>query len=47
VGHTGGPGSTIAVYRSLPGGSTRMAAVFRTSEDQAKTEEMAFEFLTR
>jgi CubicO group peptidase (beta-lactamase class C family) len=47
VGHTGGgPGSTIAVYRSLQGGSPRTAAVFRTSEDQAKTEEMAFEFLT-
>jgi len=44
AGHTGGgPGSTIAVYRNLNG--TRTAAFFRTSEDEARTEEGAFGLL--
>lgn len=44
AGHTGGgPGSTIAVYRNLSG--TRTAAFFRTSEDEARTEEGAFGLL--
>jgi len=47
AGHTGGgPGSTIAVYRSLgrqsPG---RTAVAFAINEDQARTEEKAFELL--
>ncbi len=46
VGHTGGgPGSTIAVYRDLNGDKPRSAGFFRTSEDQAKTEEGAFRLL--
>ncbi|MBM1172279.1 serine hydrolase domain-containing protein [Microvirga arabica] len=45
-GHTGGgPGSTIAVYRSLGGSVSRTAAFFRTSEDEAVTEEGAFRLL--
>ncbi|MBB3019282.1 CubicO group peptidase (beta-lactamase class C family) [Microvirga lupini] len=45
-GHTGGgPGSTIAVYRSLTGAKSRTAAFFRTSQDEAKTEEGAFRLL--
>jgi len=45
-GHTGGgPGSTIAVYRDLCGAIARTAAFFRTSEDEAKTEEGAFRLL--
>ncbi|MBJ6126153.1 serine hydrolase domain-containing protein [Microvirga splendida] len=45
-GHTGGgPGSTIAVYRGLDGARPRTAAFFRTSEDEAKTEEGAFRLL--
>lgn len=45
-GHTGGgPGSTIAVYRDLGGSVARTAAFFRTSEDEAKTEEGAFRLL--
>jgi CubicO group peptidase (beta-lactamase class C family) len=45
-GHTGGgPGSTIAVYRDLDKAGTRTAAFFRTSEDEAKTEEGAFRLL--
>jgi CubicO group peptidase (beta-lactamase class C family) len=47
AGHTGGgPGSTIAVYRSLntqsPG---RTAAFFATNGAQARTEEKTFELL--
>jgi CubicO group peptidase (beta-lactamase class C family) len=41
----GGPGSTIAVYRLLGSAPSRVAAVFRTSEDAARTEERAFGFL--
>jgi CubicO group peptidase (beta-lactamase class C family) len=45
AGHTGGgPGSTIAVYGNL-GERVRTAAFFRTSEDQAGTEEGAFRLL--
>jgi CubicO group peptidase (beta-lactamase class C family) len=45
-GHTGGgPGSTIAVYRSLVDAGSGTAAFFRTSEDEAKTEEGAFRLL--
>jgi hypothetical protein len=45
-GHTGGgPGSTIAVYRGLRDAKPRTAAFFRTSEDEAKTEEGAFRLL--
>lgn len=45
-GHTGGgPGSTIAVYRDLDGTMARTAAFFRTSEEEAETEEGAFRFL--
>jgi CubicO group peptidase (beta-lactamase class C family) len=47
AGHTGGgPGSTIAVYHAL-GTQTpfRTAAFFATRDDQAWTEEKAFEFL--
>ncbi|MEE1658394.1 serine hydrolase domain-containing protein [Microvirga sp. CF3062] len=45
-GHTGGgPGSTIAVYRSLGGAGSGTVAFFRTSEDEAKTEEGAFRLL--
>jgi CubicO group peptidase (beta-lactamase class C family) len=45
-GHTGGgPGSTIAVYRGLRDAKPRTAAFFRTSEEEAKTEEGAFELL--
>ncbi len=45
AGHTGGgPGSTIAVYHAMRAGR-RTAAVFRTSEDVAETEEMAFRLL--
>jgi CubicO group peptidase (beta-lactamase class C family) len=48
AGHTGGgPGSTIAAYHSLPGGFARTAALFATSEDQARTEEKTFAFLAR
>jgi len=44
AGHTGGgPGSTVAVYRNFR--SVRTAAVVRTSEDQASTEEAAFALL--
>ncbi|WP_036345805.1 serine hydrolase domain-containing protein [Microvirga sp. BSC39] len=47
-GHTGGgPGSTIAVYRDLGGAQPRTAAFFRTSNDEAKTEEGAFRLLKR
>lgn len=46
AGHTGGgPGSTVAVYRDLKSGSGRTAAYFRTSEDEASTEEGAFGLL--
>lgn len=46
IGHTGGgPGSTIAVYRSLRGKPSRTAAFFATSEDQTRTEGRIFEFL--
>ncbi|MBM6582040.1 beta-lactamase family protein [Microvirga sp. BT689] len=46
VGHTGGgPGSTIAIYRTLTGARARTAGFFRTSEDQAKTEKDAFRLL--
>jgi CubicO group peptidase (beta-lactamase class C family) len=46
AGHTGGgPGSTIAVYRSIGGKAARTAAVFATSEDQAGTEEEAFRLI--
>jgi hypothetical protein len=41
----GGPGSTIAVYRSLVDPGSGTAAFFRTSEDEAKTEEGAFRLL--
>ncbi len=45
-GHTGGgPGSTIAVYRGLRDAKPRTAAFFRTSEDEGKTEEGAFQLL--
>jgi CubicO group peptidase (beta-lactamase class C family) len=45
-GHTGGgPGSTIAVYRNLCKAEARTAAYFRTSEDEARTEEGAFRLL--
>ncbi|WP_201836674.1 serine hydrolase domain-containing protein [Microvirga zambiensis] len=46
VGHTGGgPGSTIAVYRKQEQGNTQTAAYFRTSENEACTEEEAFALL--
>jgi len=46
AGHTGGgPGSTIGVYRRLAVGFRRTAAYFRTSEDQAPTEEACFRLL--
>jgi hypothetical protein len=46
AGHTGGgPGSTIAVYRDLKSETGRMAAFFRTGEDQSPTEEGAFALL--
>ncbi|MGO4570853.1 serine hydrolase domain-containing protein [Microvirga sp. 2TAF3] len=42
AGHTGGgPGSTVAVYHALSG-KALTAAVFRTAEDQGRTEEKAF-----
>ncbi|MBF9197559.1 serine hydrolase domain-containing protein [Microvirga terrestris] len=45
-GHTGGgPGSTVAVYHGLGSARPRTAALFRTSEDEAKTEEGAFRLL--
>jgi CubicO group peptidase (beta-lactamase class C family) len=45
-GHTGGgPGSTIAVYRGIGSAGSGTAAFFRTSEDQAETEEEAFRLL--
>ncbi|WP_457092979.1 serine hydrolase domain-containing protein [Microvirga sp. P5_D2] len=44
TGHTGGgPGSTVAVYRSLDG--IRTSAVFAIGEDAAATETKAFELL--
>jgi CubicO group peptidase (beta-lactamase class C family) len=47
AGHTGGgPGSTIAVYRTLKGGVARTAAFFATSENEASTEEGAFRLLS-
>ncbi len=47
-GHTGGgPGSAIAVYRALQGGSSRTAAVFMTGEDPSPAEEKAFGLLKR
>jgi hypothetical protein len=46
AGHTGGgPGSTIAVYRSLSGASARTAALFATREEEAATEEEAFRLI--
>jgi hypothetical protein len=46
AGHTGGgPGSTIAVYRSQFGPSPRTAAFFATCEQQARTEEQGFRLL--
>jgi CubicO group peptidase (beta-lactamase class C family) len=46
AGHTGGgPGSTIAVYRSQSRPSPRTAAFFATSEEQARTEEQGFRLL--
>lgn len=47
AGHTGGgPGSTIAVYHALDmRGSSRTAAFFAANEDQARTEERAFDLL--
>ncbi|MEZ0170839.1 serine hydrolase domain-containing protein [Microvirga sp. TS319] len=49
AGHTGGgPGSTIAVYRSLDRRDVpRVAASFATTDDQAKTEEKAFGLLEK
>jgi CubicO group peptidase (beta-lactamase class C family) len=48
AGHTGGgPGSTVAVYRSIGGEAARTAAVFATSEEQAGTEEEAFRLIGR
>ena len=47
AGHTGGgPGSTLAVYHALrTQAPSRTAAFFATRDDQARTEEKAFEFL--
>lgn len=49
AGHTGGgPGSTIAVYRSLDRHEVRrVAACFATTHDPALTEEKAFDLLGR
>jgi CubicO group peptidase (beta-lactamase class C family) len=48
AGHTGGgPGSTIAVYHALDGEPHRTAAFFAASEDQATTENGAFNSLFR
>jgi CubicO group peptidase (beta-lactamase class C family) len=46
-GHTGGgPGSTIAAYRTMNDGFARTVAFFATSEDQSRTEEGAFRLLS-
>lgn len=49
AGHTGGgPGSTIAVYRTVEsGGPERTAVAFALSEDAGRTEEKAFELLRK
>lgn len=48
AGHTGGgPGSTIAVYRTLQGSPPRTTAFFSTSEDHGRSEEGAFGLLSQ
>ena len=46
AGHTGGgPGSTIAIYRSLSGRLPRTAAFFTAGEEQGRAEAEAFRLM--